>query len=298
VILIHGLLKGVKVVVMPKFEPPKFLEVMSNQKVTRAFVAPPILAFLAKHPMVDKFLPFPALVDVFCAAAPLGHELAVQAVDRLKVGVRQGFGMTELSPVGTIMEPGKTKYGSIGEVLPGIDFKLVDPETGNEVDAMSKQRGEMWMRGDNVMKGYLDNPTATAETVDEDGFLHTGDIAYMDEDGDLFIVDRLKELIKVKGFQCAPAELEDLLMQNPKIADAGVIGVAAPREGDGQVPKAFIVKKPDVELSEAEVKAFVAERVVDYKKLGFVKFVDSIPKNPSGKILRKILRAQESKVFA
>jgi acyl-CoA synthetase (AMP-forming)/AMP-acid ligase II len=298
VILIHGLLSGTKLVVMPKFEPVPFLDVVKNQKITKAFVAPPIVAFLAKHPVVDKYLPFPALQDLFCAAAPLGQELAVQAVDRLKVGIRQGFGMTELSPVGHLMKFGKTKYSSIGEILPGIDIKLVDPETGAEIDALSNTRGEMWLKGENVMKGYLDNPGATAETVDEDGYMHTGDIAYMDADGDFFIVDRLKELIKVKGFQCAPAELEDLLMQNPKIADVGVIGVPAPREGDGQVPKAFVVKKPDVELTEEEVKSFVAERVVEYKKLGYVKFVDSIPKNPSGKILRKILRQQEGGTFA
>lgn len=297
--MVYALHVGTKIVTMPKFDPVPYLEILKNQKVTKAFVAPPLVAFLAKHPVVEKFLPFPDLIDVFSAAAPLGEELAVSCQKRLGIKcVRQGFGMTELSPVGTVAPADTTKPGTIGRVLPGITIKLVDTETGKAIDPKTGAPGEMWLKGQNVMKGYLDNPQATAETIDKDGFLHTGDVAIMDKDGDFFIVDRLKELIKTKGYQVAPAELEALLLGCPDLTDAGVIGVPAPREGDGQVPKAFVVKKPDSSIDEEGVKDFIAKQVVEYKRLYKVEFVDSVPKNPSGKILRKELRAREGKVFA
>lgn len=259
-----------------------------------AYVAPPIVAFLAKHPDVEKYLPFPALKDLFSAAAPLGHDLATLCQKRLGIeSLRQGYGMTELSPVAHLVKYGSPKYSAIGQLLPGQTCKLVDPETGEELDFSSKKPGEIWLQGPNVMKGYLDNVKATAETIDEEGFLHTGDIAYMDEDGDFFIVDRLKELIKAKGFQVAPAELEDLLMQCPELSDAAVIGVAAAREGDGEAPKAFVVKRPGSSIDEEGVKTFIADRVVEYKRLAHVEFIETVPKSAAGKILRKELRAKE-----
>merc|ERR1712129_393468 len=199
---------------------------------------------------------------------------------------------------GMLAKTGCEKFSSVGELLPGIEARLVDPETGQDVGFTSDKPGEIWLRGENVMKGYLDNVKATNETIDADGYLHTGDIAVVDSDGYFFIVDRLKELIKYKGLQVAPAELEDILMQCPEIADAAVIGVPAPREGDGQVPKAFVVLKPGMTLDEEGVKKFVASKVVEYKRVQFVKFVESIPKSPSGKILRKELRKAEGGTFA
>jgi len=231
---------------------------------------------------------------MLCGAAPLGYDLASLCQKRLGLeSLRQGYGMTELSPVGHLVSYGSPKFQAIGQVVPGMVCKLVDPESGEELDFASEKPGEMWMKGPNVMRGYLENLKATAETIDEEGFLHTGDIAYMDKDGDFFIVDRLKELIKAKGYQVAPAELEDLLMQSPDIADAAVIGVTAARDGDGEVPKAFVVKKPESSIDEEGVKKFIADQVVDYKQLGHVEFVDSVPKSPAGKILRKELRARE-----
>merc|ERR1719384_1982933 len=194
--MVYGLHVGTKIITMPKFDPLPYLEILKKQKVTTAFVAPPIVAFLAKHPAVEKFLPLPDLKDVFSAAAPLGEELALLCKDRLGMRcIRQGYGMTELSPVATCATMETTKPGSIGRLLPGMTLKIIDPETGKAIDPKSGERGEMWLKGENVMKGYLDNPKATAETIDQDGFLHTGDVVIMDEEGDLFIVDRLKELI-------------------------------------------------------------------------------------------------------
>lgn len=197
------------------------------------------------------------------------------------------------------------KPGSVGLLLPNEEMKLINPEDGKVVSERN-QRGEIWLRGPNVMKGYYKNQEATDECIDPEGFLHTGDVAYLDDDDQLWIVDRSKELIKVKGFQVAPAELEGHLLSHPKIADAAVIGVAAGydyggREGDGQLPKAFVVKK-DESLTEDEVKEFIKKDFVDYKRLAACEFINVIPKSASGKILRKDLRKREEdagrKVFA
>lgn len=293
IIMMNALMWGAKLIIMPKFDPTGFLDVLKSG-VTLAYIAPPIVAFLAKHPAVEQYLPFPSLKDLVSASAPLGHDLATLCQKRLGIeSLRQGYGMTELSSITHIVKYGSPKYSSIGVVIPGLTCKLVDPQSGEELDFGSQRPGEIWLRGPNIMKGYLENIKATAATVDEEGFLHTGDIAYMDAEGDFFIVDRLKELIKVKGFQVAPAELEDLLMQCDDIADAAVIGVAAAREGDGEAPKAFVVKKPDSSIDVDGVKKFIADRVIHYKRLAHVEFVETVPKSPAGKILRKELRLRE-----
>jgi len=291
---------GATIVTMEKFEPAKYLENLKSHGVTIAHVAPPVVSFLAKHPVVDKYLPLPKLKEIFVGAAPLGQELAQAAVQRLQLPyMRQGYGMTEMAPSSHISIRGTTKYGSIGRLVPNMTCMLVHPETGKCQDVGDeKSVGEIWLKGPNNMLGYLANPKATSETIDEDGWLRTGDIAYVDKDGDFWIVDRLKELIKVKGFQVAPAELEDLLAKHEEVVDAAVIGVAAPREGDGQVPKAFVVKKEGSQLTEDTLKAWVKERVVSYKCLGRVEFIEKVPKSASGKILRKDLRAKEGKTFA
>lgn len=213
--------------------------------------------------------------------------------------------MTELSGACHIGPLSKAKSGSVGVIVPGFEMKLMNEE-GKPVTS-TFERGEVWVKADCIMKGYYKNDEATQETIDKEGFLHTGDVGELDEDDQLWIVDRIKELIKVKGYQVAPAELEAILVKHPKINDAAVIGVAAGYQyggkiGDGQVPKAFIVKK-DESLTEEEVKDFVkTELKTPYKQLGGVEFVETIPKSPSGKILRKDLRKMEEanggKVFA
>jgi acyl-CoA synthetase (AMP-forming)/AMP-acid ligase II len=197
--------------------------------------------------------------------------------------------MTETSPCThlTPFEQIDSKPGSVGICLPNTECKLVSPDTG-AVQGL-KGKGEIWIRGPQVMKGYLNRPEATAQTIDEDGWLHTGDIAYADEDGHFFIVDRLKELIKYKGFQVAPAELEAVLVTHPCIADAAVI--PSPDEEAGEVPKAFVVLRADADAEE--IMEFVAARVAPHKKIRHVEFVEQIPKSPAGKILRRVLKERE-----
>jgi acyl-CoA synthetase (AMP-forming)/AMP-acid ligase II len=181
--------------------------------------------------------------------------------------------------------------GAIGVLMPGVEARVVDPGTGE--DAAPGGRGELWCRGPNIMRGYLNNPTATAHAVDDDGFLHTGDIVTVDADGVFRVVDRLKELIKYKGYQVAPAELEAVLLTHPGIADVAVIGVSDAESGES--PKAFVVRHAShPELDADDVKQFVADRVAHYKKVRHVEFLEQIPKSAAGKILRKDLRSREA----
>jgi acyl-CoA synthetase (AMP-forming)/AMP-acid ligase II len=184
-------------------------------------------------------------------------------------------------------EPGRDRPGSIGFLIPGTEARYVDPETGE--DAATGERGELWIRGPQVMKGYLNNEAATKHTIDAEGWLHTGDIGYVDEDGYFFLVDRLKELIKYKGFQVPPAELESVLLSHPSIADAAVIPV--PDEEAGELPKAYVVLSGDA--TEEDIMSFVAERVAPHKKIRLVEITDEIPKSASGKILRRVLVDKE-----
>jgi acyl-CoA synthetase (AMP-forming)/AMP-acid ligase II len=295
-----GLGRGAKLVSMPKFDPYEFLSLLKDHAVTLAFVAPPIVSFLAKHPFVDDFLPLPMLQEIFCGAAPLGQELAAQCKRRLGIRtLRQGYGLTETSPGTHCGSYLTTKHGSCGRLIPNVVAKIVDIVSGDALGIGDENIGEIWIRGPNVMKGYLKNQKATASSIDAEGFFHTGDVGYVDAAGDFFITDRVKELIKVKGFQVAPAELEGLLIGCPGVADAAIIGVAAEREGDGQVPKAYVVRKGDIpHVSEEDIKEYVAARVVSYKCIAKVEFIDSIPKVPTGKILRKELRNREANTFS
>ncbi|MBA2553552.1 MAG: 4-coumarate--CoA ligase family protein [Geodermatophilaceae bacterium] len=283
-----GLSAGATVVTMPRFDLEQFLTVLQDQKITRAYVAPPIVLALAKHPIVDKF-DLAALTVVFSGAAPLDGDLADACAKRLGCDVKQGYGMTELSPVSHAMPDGvPMPAGSVGVTLPNTECRLVSVETGE--DAGDGEPGELWIRGPQVMKGYLNNEEATAATVDSDGYLHTGDVAVVDEQGAFTIVDRVKELIKYKGYQVAPAELEAILLGNPKIADAAVIGVAD--EEGGEIPKAFIVVASGQDISAEDVMSYVSDKVAPHKKVRAVEFIEEIPKSGSGKILRKDLRAR------
>ena len=288
VVLNMGLHLGATIVTMPRFDLEQFLGLIQKYRVTLSHIVPPIVLKLAKDPSVEKF-DLSSLKMIFSGAAPLGPELSRECLQRIGCGIRQGYGMTETSPVthSSPADPAKMKLGSIGPPAPNTECKLVDPATGAELGP--NHEGEVCVRGPQNMKGYLNNPEATARTIDKDGWLHTGDIGYADEDGHFYIVDRVKELIKYKGFQVAPAELEAILLTHPAVADAAVI----PSKDDeaGEVPKAFVVVKS--ETSAATIMDFVAARVSPHKKIRAVEFIDQIPKSLSGKILRRVLIEKE-----
>ena len=291
VMMNNGLHNRSTVVTMPRFDPQEFLRVIAEHRIDYVYIAPPVAVFLAKHPLVDQF-DVSCIDTVFSGAAPLDAELGHAVEKRLGCKVLQGYGMTELSPVSHAHPFGQeVDLNSVGLAIPNVECKLVDPDSGQEVGVGVS--GELWIKGPNVMRGYLNNEEATAATLDSDGFLHTGDIAVVTEDGVYTIVDRLKELIKYKGYQVPPAELEALLLTSPRIADAAVIGV---QDDDGEeIPKAFVVKQPGAEdLTADEVMSYVAERIAPHKKVRRVEFIDVVPKSASGKILRKDLRAREA----
>ena len=292
VIMNLGLRAGVTIVTMPRFDLEQFLDLVETHRVTRAFIVPPIALALAKHPAVEG-RDLSSIRQIKCGAAPLGPELSARLAERLDTFVGQGYGLTETSPVTHVIpfEPGAEKAGSIGPPVPGTECRIVDPKTGEDVVTGEGERGELWMRGPQVMKGYLNNPEATAATIDEDGWLHSGDVAIVDSDGYFQIVDRLKELIKYKGFQVAPAELEALIISHPGVADVAVIGV--PDEEAGELPKAFVVAASD-ELDHDQLMAWVAEQVAPQKRVRLVETVEEIPKSPSGKILRRVLKDREA----
>jgi acyl-CoA synthetase (AMP-forming)/AMP-acid ligase II len=283
-----ALRRGATIVTMPRFELEAFLGLLRDHRVTRAYLVPPIVLALAKHPSVDDF-DLSSLEIIVSGAAPLDTSLASACADRLGVRVVQGYGLTETSPVTHVCgdEPGEARTGSVGRVVPNTECKVIDWSTGERVEP--GRDGEICVRGPQVTRGYLKNPMATANTLDDDGWLHTGDIGHTDEDGFLFVVDRLKELIKYKGHQVPPAELEAVLISHAAVTDAAV--VASPDEQAGEVPKAFVVRKTDV--TAEELMDYVAARVAPYKRVRRVQFVEEIPKSASGKILRRILVERE-----
>lgn len=290
VIMNQGLRFGATIVTMPRFDLAQFLELIAEHKVTRTFVVPPIALALAKHPAIDG-ADLSTVKTVMSGAAALGAELQEKVAERTGASVFQGYGMTELSPVShVIRESGQNKPGSIGPAIPDTECRLVDPESGDEVTDVG-ERGELWVRGPQVMKGYLNNREETESTIVDGGWLRTGDIAVRDSDEFFEIVDRLKELIKFKGFQVAPAELEGLIINHPKVSDVAVIGV--PDEEAGELPKAFIVPTDVDDFDAEELQAFVAEQVSPQKRIRLVEVIDEIPKSASGKILRRELRDRE-----
>ena len=275
---------GGTIVTMPRFDLEMYLRLNQEHGARRMWVVPPVALALAKHPLVDQF-DLGATEFVGSGAAPLGSDTTSAIRERMGCLAGQGYGMTELSPVTHFCTFTHIRDGSSGRALPGVRCRIVGADGR---DLGPNEEGELWVQGPNVMLGYLNNPEATAETIVEDGWLRTGDLALIDEDGFMFIRDRVKELIKVKGFQVAPAELEAHLNANPAIADAAVIGV--PDEEAGERPVAFIVRAPGSEITEEAVKETVAKDLSTYKHLAAVYFVEAIPKSASGKILRRVLR--------
>ncbi|MGH2775052.1 MAG: AMP-binding protein [Actinomycetota bacterium] len=289
VLLNGGLRSGATIVTIPRFDLEQFLELSQRYSTTRAYLVPPVILALAKHPVVDNY-DLSSIKLIMSGAAPLSGDLAAAASERLGCYVMQGYGLTETSPVTHVVpeDPAKNKPGSIGPPIPNTECIVVDPASGEEV--ATDELGEVWIRGPQVMKGYLNNDAATSMTIDSHGWLHSGDIGRVDSDGYFFLVDRLKELIKYKGMQVAPAELEALLLSHPQITDAAVIGVAD--EEAGEVPKAFVVLAG--ELGEDDIKSYVADRVAPHKRIRVVEVVEVIPKSASGKILRRLLKDKEA----
>jgi acyl-CoA synthetase (AMP-forming)/AMP-acid ligase II len=287
-VLMNGLIaNGVTTVTMPRFDMVEALQATQDLKITRFFAVPPIILGLAKHPIVDQY-DMSSVRQIFSGAAPLGAELAAEAGARLGCEVVQGFGMTELSPVSHCTVEGDFRPGTSGVTVSNTESRVVDPVTGE--DQGVGDRGELWVRGPQVMKGYLNNAEATAATVDADGWLHTGDVAIIDEFGHMTIVDRLKELIKFKGFQVAPAELEALIITHPKVADVAVIGI--PDDEAGEIPKAFITPVEGETVTLEEIQELVGAHLVSYKQVRQIEVIAAIPKSAAGKILRKELRAR------
>ncbi|PJI86559.1 AMP-binding protein [Luteimicrobium subarcticum] len=295
VLLNLALVKRARLVTMPRFDLQQFLQLVQDQGCTYLFIAPPIAVALAKHPMVAEY-DLRTVHTVLSGAAPLDAALGQAVAERLGCRVKQGYGMTEMSPVSHVIPASADlPLDSVGWTIPNTECRLVDPATGQDIDVPAEgesEAGELWVRGPQVMVGYLDNAQATADTLDDDGFLHTGDMATVRADGVVTIVDRLKELIKYHGYQVAPAELEALLLTHDDVADSAVIGI---RDEEGEeVPKAYVVLQPGRAVSGDEIIAWVAERVAPHKKVRRVEIVEAIPKSSSGKILRRDLRAREA----
>jgi acyl-CoA synthetase (AMP-forming)/AMP-acid ligase II len=283
-LLNHGLRAGATVVTLPRFELETFLHAIEQHRITMLFVVPPIARALARHPIVDRF-DLSSLRFVMVGAAPCPAELEVECEERLGCPVGQALGMTEGAPLTLPVEP--IYHGSVGALAPGTEAVIVDPAGGARLGAGAT--GELWVRGPQVMGGYLGDEAASVAAIDADGWLHTGDLGYFDDDGNLFLVDRLKELIKVRGYHVAPAQLEAELVEHPAIADAAV--VPRPDEESGELPVAYVTLCADAE--PAAIAAWLAERVAPYKRLADVIVVDAIPRAPTGKLLRRELIERE-----
>lgn len=288
-----GLYRGVTLYTMARFDLELFLRTIQDRKIEYAPCVPPIVLALAKHPLVDQF-DLSSLRLIGTGAAPIAASTMRACAERLKCDLIQGYGMTEASGA-THLNPrtlDPEKAMSVGPPVANCEARIVDIVSGATLGL--REQGEICVRGPNIMRGYLNLPDATAQSLDAGGWYHTGDIGYADEDGYFFVVDRLKELIKFSGYQVAPAELEAVLVSHPAILEAAV--VPSPDEEHGEIPKAFVVRKGD--LSEQEVMDFVAARVAPFKKVRIVEFIDQIPKSPTGKILRRELVDRERRRVA
>lgn len=282
IVLGYGLRHGATVVTMPRFDIDTYCSLVGEHRVTWLHLVPPMAHALATRPAGRDDLS--SVRHAVCGAAPLDAGVAAEVSAVLGCEVGQGYGMTEASPgVTWVPDDGSVRCppGSVGVLVPGTEARLVDPVTG----AGAGDAGELWVRGPQVMSGYLDDPEATAAALTPDGWLRTGDVLRVDGDGVWWVVDRLKELIKVKGWQVAPAELEALLLEHPDVADAAVAGRLDPESGE--VPVAWVVSRRPV--GRVELMAWLAERVAPYKRVRRVHLVDSIPRSPSGKVLRRDL---------
>jgi acyl-CoA synthetase (AMP-forming)/AMP-acid ligase II len=286
-ILNSHLAVGATVVLMRRFDLEGWLALIEQYRGTAILIPPPVVLAIVKSPAWDRFR-LDSLQGALCGAAPLGADLQKAFEDRTGLVLRQAWGMTEAAATvaADVNHRVRRKHGSCGYLSPSIEARVVDVATLQERGP--DETGEIWLRGPNIMQGYWKQPAATADTLVSDGWMRTGDIGYLDSDGCIFLVDRLKELIKYNAQQVAPAELEDIVQSHPDVLDAAVIG--APDEAAGEIPMAFVVRRDGAHLDAAELMSFVAARVAPHKKIRAVEFVDEIPKSPAGKILRRVLK--------
>lgn len=291
VCLISKMRLGCKLVTMPKFTPEDLMKSLMVHNATLLNLVPPIILFLTNHPAVKKEY-LDSVRSVMSGAAPIGSSDVERFLTKYsKATFIQGYGLTECSPVVVLTPNNNKKYSSCGYIVASTEARIISLDDNSAKGLGPNESGELCVRGNHVMPGYLNNDEANAKTFYKDNWLRTGDIAYYDDEGYFYITDRLKELIKVQGFQVPPAELEELLRNHPKIIDAAVFGI--PHQKTGEVPRAVVVLKQGAQATEDEIKKFVADKVVYYKKLdGGIEFVKEIPKNAAGKILRKDLKQQ------
>lgn len=292
--LIHQCLyRGLKCVVLPKFDIEAWCRIVQDQKITMSYVVPPVVLLLTKHPIVDKY-DLSSLRMMNSGAAPLTRDLVEATHKRIGVPIKQGYGLSETSPTTHTQswDSWKSSMGSVGAMLPNMTAKYMSPE---EKEVPQGEVGELWLKGPNIFKGYLNNVEGTKNAMGEDGYFKTGDVGYQDENGNFFITDRVKELIKYKGFQVPPAELEGYLVSHEKIDDVAVLGVHK-EELATEVPLAYVVLKQGIDASpsvEKEIVEWLNAKVASHKKLrGGVKFTEEIPKSVSGKILRRMLKVK------
>lgn len=293
-LVIQGLYSGLTITVMSKFDFERVCSVIQNHRITFIYLVPPVVLLFGKHPAVDKY-DLSSLRMLSCGAAPLTQELVKTVYGRIKVPIKQGYGLSETSPTSHSQswENWDKPIGAVGRLLSNQTAKYMD---SSETEVPAGQTGELWIKGPNIFKGYHNNPEATKAVLTEDGYFKTGDVGYQDANGIFFITDRVKELIKYKGFQVAPAELEGLLISHPLVDDVAVIGLYDHSQAT-EVPRAYVVHRPvafgEEKTSEREIAEWVAARVAPHKRLrGGVRFVDAVPKSPSGKILRRLLKVQ------
>ena len=276
---------------MAKFDIERFCAHIQDHKITFAYVVPPVVLLLGKHPVVEKY-DLSTLRMLNSGAAPLTRELVDATYARLKVPIKQGYGLSETSPT-THTQPWElwhSTIGAVGRLLPNMTAKYMSAE---EEELPAGETGELWIKGPNIFKGYLNNPEGTKNALTDDGYFKTGDVGHQDKDGNFYITDRVKELIKYKGFQVPPAELEGLLISHPMIDDVAVIGVYDEAQAT-EVPRAYVLPAKGVEAgkkTEDHIVDWLRTKVANHKRLrGGVRFVNEVPKSASGKILRRILK--------
>jgi 4-coumarate--CoA ligase len=287
-------LRNAEVIMLPQFTMEKMLDMIAEYKLTELLLVPPILIRLVRDPIVKKY-DLSHVTRFSSGAAPVSEEI-IQQLQKIfpQAGFKQGYGMTESCSCITAHPPDKFdwKYAHTGgSIVASTEVKIIKDDC-SEGDI--GEDGEVLARGPQIVMGYLNNDTATRETFDSDGWLHTGDRGAIDAEGMMHITDRIKELIKVKGIGVAPAELEDLLLGHPSVEDVAVLSVKD--DWSGELPKAYVVLKPGIEESAAigrDIIAYVKEKKVRHKWVKEVEFIGEIPKSPSGKILRRILRDKE-----